>query len=179
MLDELFQELKQDIKFGYLKKKHPFRYPILASVADGFPHQRTVVLRDTSAEFEPLIFTDDRSDKVNHFEAHSKASLLFYHPKKLLQVKIIGDIKIIRAGEEYEQSWNKIQGNSKKDFTTMKAPGTPIKNPDDVEYDQEEHHFCVLKLIPTQIEYLQLKRPNHLRALFEKEKDWKGQFLNP
>ncbi len=179
MLDKIFSDLKQEIKFGYLKKKHPFRYPVLASSADGFPHQRTVVLRDTTDKFEPLIYTDERSDKINHFESNPKASLLFYHPKKLLQVKITGTMEIIRDGEEFEQSWNKIQGNSRKDFTTIEAPGTPIKNPDNVEYSEEEDHFCVLKLVPSQMEYLQLKRPNHIRALFEKENDWEGEFLNP
>lgn len=179
MLNEILKQAKQEIKFGYLKKKHPFRYPCLASITDETPNLRTVVLRDTTKDFELIFFTDNRSVKVSDFEKNPNASVLFYHPKKLLQIKVTGHMKMITSGKAYSDYWNKIQGKSKNDFITKKAPASPIANPDEVEYKEEEHHFCVLKLVPTAIEYLQLKRPNHIRARFEQSNHWEGQFLNP
>lgn len=179
MLNDIFEEAKQEIKFGYLKKKHPFRYPSLASITSGFPNQRTVVLRDTSTDFELIFFTDKRSNKIDDFHKNPNVSVLFYHPKKLLQIKVMGTMKMVTSGKTYEDYWSKIQGKSKKDFVTKKAPGSPIINPDEVEYLENEHHFCLLKLIPTEIEYLQLKRPNHIRAFFTSENNWEGEFLNP
>ena len=179
MLNEILKEAKQEIKFGYLKKKHPFRYPILASIKDNSPNQRTVVLRDSTKDFELIFYTDQRSNKIDDYHKNSNTSVLFYHPKKLLQIKVSGKMKIITSGKAYDDYWSRVQGKSQKDFITEKSPGTPIKNPDEVEYLDNEHHFCVLKLVPTEIEYLQLKRPNHIRALFTEENNWEGKFLNP
>jgi len=179
MLDQIFKDLKNEVKFGYLKKKHPFRYPVLASIEDNRPIQRTVVLRDSTESFDLIMYTDDRSHKINQIESNPNCSLLFYHPKKLLQIKVEGHMKIIRSGASYEDYWTRVQGKSQNDFITNLAPGTPINNPDHVEYKEDEHHFCVLSLEPCFIEFLELKRPNHIRASFEKTNNWKGQFLNP
>ena len=179
MLDQILKDLKNEVKFGYLKKKHAFRYPSLASVEEGMPVQRTVVLRDTTDDFELIMYTDERSDKIRQFENNPNSSLLFYNHKKLLQVKIEGKMKMIRSGKEYEEYWSKVQGNSQKDFITKKPPGTLIENPDKIDYKEDEHHFCLLKLVPERMEFLQLKRPNHIRARFDKSDDWQGQFLNP
>ncbi|GGE39082.1 pyridoxamine 5'-phosphate oxidase family protein [Psychroflexus planctonicus] len=179
MLNDILQEAKQEIKFGYLKKKHPFRYPSLASLTKDFPNQRTVVLRDTTTDFELIFYTDERSNKIEDFIHNPNASVLFYHPKKLLQIKVMGKMKIVTSGKVYEEYWSKIQGKSRKDFITEKAPGTQLKNPDDVEFLDDKHHFCLLKLVPTEIEYLQLKRPHHIRALFSANDNWEGKFLNP
>ncbi|SDG69511.1 pyridoxamine 5'-phosphate oxidase family protein [Psychroflexus sediminis] len=179
MLNQILEDLKNEVKSGYLKKKHPFRYPSLASIEDNSPTQRTVVLRDTSDDFELIMYTDERSDKISQFENNPNSSLLFYNHKKLLQVKIEGKMKMIKSGEEYKKYWSKVQGKSQKDFITQKPPGTPIENPDEIEYKEDEHHFCLLKLVPERMESLQLKRPNHIRAVFEKSNDWEGQFLNP
>jgi hypothetical protein len=179
MLDQIFKDLKNEVKFGYLKKKHPFRYPVLATIEENIPVQRTVVLRDATEEFNLIMYTDGRSHKIKQIEQNPNCSLLFYHPKKLLQIKVEGQMKLVRSGESYKDYWSKVQGKSQKDFITQKAPGTPIKNPEHVEYKEDEHHFCVLKLLPKVIEYLELKRPNHIRARFEESNQWEGQFLNP
>ena len=179
MLKQLFTDAKQEIKFGYLKRNHPFRYPVLASIEENVPQQRTVVLRDATKDFELILFTDARSPKIKQFEAHPAASLLFYHPKKMLQLKVQGEIKIIRSGKQLADYWDKIQGKSRKDYTTQSAPSQTIKNPDHVDYLTDDNHFCVLKLVPNSIEYLQLKRPNHIRAIFYETNNWEGEFLVP
>lgn len=179
MLEQILKDAKQEVKFGYLKKKHPFRYPVLASIENGKPQQRTIVLRDSTEDFHLVLFTDGRSDKMHQFDKNPEASLLFYNPKKLLQIKVQGQIKAISHKEVVDRYWQRVQGNSEKDFRTSDAPGTPIKNPDLVAYAENESHFCVLELVPEKIEYLQLKRPNHIRAVFLLDDNWKGQFLTP
>jgi pyridoxine/pyridoxamine 5'-phosphate oxidase len=116
---------------------------------------------------------------VQQLDKNSKASLLFYHPKKLLQIKVEGHMELVRSGKAYEDYWSRVQGVSQKDYITKHAPGTPIDQPDQVDYKEDEHHFCVLKLIPETLEYLQLSRPNHIRARFDKSNDWGGHYLNP
>jgi len=179
MLQEIFEELKGEMKLGYLKKKHSFRYVYLATIADGKPHQRTVVLRDVVQDKHPIIYTDARSNKVKELKENPNASLIMYNHKKLMQISLSGKIKRIDSGDYYDNSWSRVQGNSQNDFITDRAPGTPIKNPDEVDYMAQEHHFMILKLVPDKIEYLQLKRPHHIRAVFKAENNWQGQFLTP
>lgn len=178
MLDELWKNNIQELKFGYLKKKHPFRYFCLATFGDTYPEARTVVLRDLTKENELVIFTDKRSQKIKQLKTNPNASALFYHPKKLLQLKVNGKLQLILSGKEYDDYKSRIQGNSEKDYLTTQTPGSEIKQPNEVTY-QDEMHFALLKLVPETFEILQLKRPNHIRCKFEKASGWKGSFITP
>jgi hypothetical protein len=129
-------------------------------------------------EHQPIIYTDARSNKVKELKEDPNASIVMYNHKKLMQITLNGQMEMIDKGDYYEDCWSRVQGRSQRDFITEKAPGTPIKNPDEVEYG-DKHHFMILKLVPDTIEYLQLKRPNHIRALFKAGDDWAGEFLNP
>lgn len=178
MLSEIFKDTVDEIKFGYLKRKHANKYCSLASVYKNKPIIRTVVLRDMADEYSLIFYTDERSEKVKHYENNSNAEVLFYNHKKLLQIKVGGGISQVQDEERINYYKQKIQGSSQKDYTTLKKPSTPIKNPDNVEYGNELN-FAVLELNTEYIESLQLKRPHHIRCLFEKKDNWKGQFLVP
>ncbi len=178
MLDQIFKDIINELKFGYLKRKHPHKYCYLASVSDHKPVNRTVVLRHMTENQHLIFFTDKRSNKVEHFKNNPNAEALFYHPKKLWQIKVSGQIHLIDDEERLTYYKKKVQGASKKDYTTQLPPGTPIKNPDAVEY-QDELNFAVLELKTESIESLQLKRPNHIRCRFIKENNWSGEFMVP
>ena len=97
-----------------------------------------------------------------------------------MQIRIEGVAEFISDKDEIASYWHRIQQASRKDYTTNLAPGTAIKNPDNVVYKSEDNHFCAVKIKPTKIEYLRLKRPNHLRILFSKrDADWSSEFLVP
>jgi pyridoxamine 5'-phosphate oxidase len=181
MLEESFYEaIKRELVNGTVKKRHPFRYFTLATTHNGTPRQRTVVLRKLLPDFEVLIYTDARSQKVEDIRRNPKVSALFYHPKLLMQVRLEGQVEVITDSGKLAQYWQTIAEPSKKDYITSLDPGTAISNPDLVEYLDDQHYFCALKLVPDTIEYLQLKRPHHLRLLFSKaEGKWNGQFLVP
>ena len=179
MLSDIFKSYINEIKFGYLKRKHPFRYCCLGSVFENTPRLRTVVLRDMTDSYELIFFTDSRSEKVGQFLSNPNAEVLFYHPKKLLQIKAAGTISILTENERLKYYQNKIQGPSINDYITKEPPSTPLKNPDLVEYNEEKINFCVLLLKIDVLEGLQLKRPNHIRSRFERVNDWKGEFLVP
>ncbi|WP_439129303.1 pyridoxamine 5'-phosphate oxidase family protein [Polaribacter sp.] len=180
MKEEILQELKNELINGYSKRKHPFRYFSLATVHENTPRLRTVVLRKMLPDFTLLIYTDLRSQKVADIQQNDVVSGLFYHPKKLLQLKIDGKAVVISDKTKLKPYWNSIVENSKKDYTTQKSPGTVIKNPDNVSYNDSKNHFCVIKINITKIEYLRLKRPNHIRVAFTKiNNDFVGDFLTP
>lgn len=181
MLNDFFQNLKQELRVAIHKRKHPFKYVTLSTIDhNAAPQSRTVVMREVDQELQCIIFTDARTNKIDQLTNNNKACLLAYHPKKLLQVKLNGILEPITDTVEIKRLFQKVSENAIKDYTTTTAPGTAIANPDQVKYkSRQESHFIALQFIPYQIEALQLKRPNHLRAIFKKEDNWVGQWLVP
>jgi pyridoxine/pyridoxamine 5'-phosphate oxidase len=183
MTKVFWQELQKELKAGITTKNHPFRYGTLGTVGlDKMARLRTIVLRNigTPPDLEFTFYTDQRSKKITHIKENPKVSLLFYHPNKLLQLKIEGTARIINDEQKLNDHWKKIGPKSRKDYITKTAPGTALKNPDQLEYLDESHHFCMVQIAPYKIEYLKLKRPHHLRVRFSKEEeDWYGEFLVP
>jgi pyridoxine/pyridoxamine 5'-phosphate oxidase len=178
--NQYLEEVIRELINGHSKKRHPFRYFVLATNENGKPRQRTVVLRKTLLDSSLVIFTDKRTQKVKDIQNNFEFSALFYDSKKLLQLRIEGNAELITDKEQIATYWHTVQASSRKDYTTNLAPGTPIINPDDIDYKPEENYFCPVKLIPNTIEYLRLQRPNHLRILFSRiDTDWSGEFLVP
>lgn len=181
MTQQFFDEAKNELQKSLVKKGHPFRYFTLATVGlDKMARLRTVVLRKITPDLNLIFYTDHRSKKITHITENSTVSLLFYHPKLMLQLKVEGKAKIVRDKEVLKTYWNGIQPNSRKDYITQQPPGSALQSPDAVEYLDEENHFCIIEIEPFKIEYLKLKRPNHLRVRFSKDDDrWDGEFLVP
>jgi len=178
--NQYLEEAMRELVNGHSKKRHPFRYFVLATNENGKPRQRTVVLRKTLLDSSLVIYTDKRTQKIKDIQNNSEFSALFYDSKKLLQIRVEGKAELITDKQQIATYWQTVQESSKKDYTTNRAPGTSIKNPDDVGYELKENYFCPVKLVPNTIEYLRLKRPNHLRVLFSRtDTDWSGEFLVP
>ncbi|XLS30332.1 pyridoxamine 5'-phosphate oxidase family protein [Flavobacteriaceae bacterium M23B6Z8] len=180
-MDVLFASIIKDLKGAVKHKKHAFRYFTLATAdKDGVPRLRTVVLREVDDQFTITIYTDRRSEKINHIEDNRKVSMLFFDSSRLLQITIKATAFRVTNDRELHDIWEKIPPKSRKDYTTETAPGEAIKNPDEVDYLDQDHFFTALRLIPEEVEYLKLKRPVHIRARFTKEEDdWKGTYLVP
>jgi len=181
MTDTFFKEIEEELQKGISKKDHPFRYCTLGTVGVGaVARLRTIALRRVSASLQLKFYTDKRSRKIDHIRENNTVSLLLYHPEKLLQLKITGRAKINCDPEELKACWSGIQPANKKDYTTTSAPGSSIVNPDAIEYLKDENYFTIVDIEPFKIEYLKLKRPNHLRIRFSKKRGvWVGDFLVP
>jgi general stress protein 26 len=178
MLDKLLKDSKKQLKSALKHKKHPFRYFTLSTLSlNGAPQSRTVVLRDFDSENLILtIFTDSRSKKVEELKEDKRAELLFYDPNQLLQLTIKVNLTESKSSPE---KFNQLPEPTKKDYCSLQGPGVSVKGPDAVKYDFEKGYFIKLKFQAYQIEYLKLKRPNHLRAKFLIEDGWQGEFLVP
>ncbi len=177
MLNDIFTQIKDQWVRAKHQKKHPFRYVTLTTVAsDCTPESRTVVLRDFDAsQLTFTIYTDARSRKVKALQKHPVVQLLFYDHKRLWQITVTARLKRMGAAPTI---YKQLPPPSRKDYTTTAAPGTPIDHPDHVHY-KDENHFYALFFEAEKVESLRLKRPHHLRAVFERNDDWKGQFLTP
>lgn len=179
--ETFFQELTDELHKGATKNGHPFRYGTLATTGLGASARlRTIILRKVSEDLELVFYTDRRSKKITHIKEKNTVSLLLYHPQILLQLKIEGRADVVSDSEALKNYWSGISPKSRKDYTTVSPPGSPVSHPDTVEYLEDKNHFCIVEIEPFKIEYLKLKRPNHLRILFSKDNgEWNGQFLVP
>ena len=181
MLQELFSDLIHELRGAISMRRHPFKYVTLSTVDEQkSPRSRTVVLREVSESLECIIFTDARSQKISHISTNDNACMLAYHPKKLMQIRLDGKLTVVRDQKEIKRLFQKVSEKAIKDYTTSVSPGSAIDQPDQVEYvSRSESNFVALKFVPHTIEYLRLKRPNHLRAVYKTEDGWKGQWLVP
>lgn len=176
-----FEEIKEELQKGVNEKAHPYQFCTFATIGlETMPRLRTVVLRKVTDDMRLTFFTDRRSKKLIHIKENNKVSMLFYHPEKLLQVKVEGLASIITDEKILNKYWGNVQSNSRKSYTTEEAPGSTISNPDKLEYINTDNHFCLLEIEAFRIEYLKLKRPDHLRIQYFKTDDkWEGEFLVP
>ncbi len=181
MTEIIFSTIINDLKKATKTTGHPFRYFTLGtSSINGTPRLRTVVLRDIDEQLNLTLYTDKRSKKITHINEHNTVSLLFLDADRLIQLSIRAKAEIITDDSTLKKIWEQVPQKSRKDYTTQLAPGEEIKNPEQVDFLEEKHFFTAVKLIPDKIEYLRLKRPAHIRVLFEKEKnEWEGSFLVP
>jgi len=178
MIDQIFDDCKKQLKAALKYKKHAFRFFTLATRnLNGDSNLRTVVLRDFDAEqLQFTIFTDARSKKVKELKENSNAQFLFYDSKRMIQ--LIFSVKMIEI--DYDDSiYNSLPDASKKDYSSVQTPGSKIKGPDQVSYDDSKKHFIKINFKSLRLEYLRLKRPNHIRAIFNLNDSWEGQFLVP
>lgn len=176
---EIWQSIKHELHRGALDPKHPFRYVNLGTIRQKYPQVRTVVLREVTQELDFLVFTDYRSEKVSEIQSASMVALHFYHPKKMLQIRVEAKAEIHFQDELSERYWKGIPEARRSEYTGMLPPGNEISNPELSWEISDKSFFTVLKIIPQQVEALQLRREGHLRIVFEKGKDWKGQWLVP
>ncbi|MFD2565423.1 pyridoxamine 5'-phosphate oxidase family protein [Aquimarina rubra] len=181
MTDIIFSSIIVDLKSAIETKTHPFRYFTLAtSDFNSIPRLRTVVLRDVDDDLNMIVYTDERSKKIANIQANNRVSLLFYDQKRLLQITIKAKAEIITDEKVIQQIWKQIPERAKKDYTTELSPGREIQDPKEVDYLEGKHFFSAIKIIPARIEYLRLKRPNHIRVVFKKENgNWKGTYIVP
>ena len=178
MLDHILKDIKKQLEAALKHKKHPFRFFTLGTLQKGQgPRLRTVVLRD----FDPdqllfTIFTDTRSKKVQQLKENPNATGLFYDPTRMIQLVV--DLKTVELKEE-TYLFDNLAEQSKKDYTSVLTPGSIIATPDQLNHDYNTPHFTGIQFQAECIEYLKLKRPNHIRASYSIEDQWQGTFLSP
>lgn len=176
----IWQTLLHELQRGALDPKHPFRYLTLASSGKQFPQVRTVVLRQFTADLEFLAYTDFRSSKVQELLEVPRVSLLFYHSKKQVQVRVKALATIHVADELAQEHWKRVSEKRRAEYQNKLGPGTRIERPAiGWESSSELVHFSVLKFSPLSIEVLQLAREGHVRIQFDLASGWQGAWLVP
>src|SRR6476661_8671088 len=105
-LDNILADCWQRLTLGISSAKHPFHSATIATINNGIPELRTVVLRGVIPSEQALIFhTDIRSPKVNQIKKNNNISWLFYDQKERIQLRINALAYIHHQDEESLISW--------------------------------------------------------------------------
>ncbi len=176
--EEIIEEILSLIKRAAVDKKHPMHFMILGTTNEKTPEMRYVVWRSFNPkELTGQIYTDKRSDKINHFRNNPLAQLLFYHPGRKCQIKVNVEVLIHVNTPETNAIFKEMQ-NGREAYNTLEAPGTKHNNFEDTkkikpEFNSED--FVILETKFLSMEVLELNSPNHVRFAFnfkEEKLDW-------
>ena len=158
-----------------------FRYLVLSTHTNSFPEARYVVLRKFDAAADQLlIYTDNRSDKIQHIQQASQISLLAYDAKLKCQLKMKGNCIIHHQDKLARDCWENLSGR-KDSYNSLLAPGTPIvelSEGQQLKREINQDYFAVLEINLEQLELLQLNDQGHIRVHFDLQTQ-RAQFLVP
>ncbi|MEL6923195.1 MAG: pyridoxamine 5'-phosphate oxidase family protein [Bacteroidota bacterium] len=175
-------------------KRSPMRTPVIATVRNELPEQRTVVLRKAETGTRQLLFyTDARAGKVEALGQNEWLHWLFYHPKKQIQLRALGTTELHRDDTFAERHWKNMSVHGRKAYATTAAPGSSLSHADDglaaawkeasptaTMVEEAYGHFVVGVCTIQQLEYLKLDREGHRRAQFKYDgAQWNASWLVP
>lgn len=176
-----------------LDRHHEWRTPVLASTGlDGIAQARTVVLRQVDSAASHLFFyTDRRSPKVLELSAVPAAMLVFWSRRLSWQLRVRVKIDIAQDGPLVASAWSAVaQSPSAGDYLSGMAPGDRLPEAADIpevpggpgrlqpaepqgiptvsapgNLPSSPHHLAVMRAAVQSIDWLELSRAGHRRAL--------------
>ncbi|EDX85295.1 pyridoxamine 5'-phosphate oxidase family protein [Synechococcus sp. PCC 7335] len=170
------------------------RFLQLATIRpEGSPANRTVVFRGFRQETNQLMFISDRrSEKIVQIRQNPSAEACWYFTKTREQFRLRGQLMIITAdtvaadlGETRRQLWQKISDSARLQFAWPTPKAT--RNPDSDAFEAPEidsrtppDTFCVLLLLPEEVDYLCLRGEPQDRIIYHLSKEsWTVTSVNP
>lgn len=194
-LEDVRHEIWKSLLEAVDAKGHEFRYPVIATVSDGLPLQRTVVLRNLFVSSRTLLFhTDSRSRKIQDLKNNPHLNWLFYDSTRRIQIQLHSRAIIHDAGTElHENEWSSTSLPERLIYFVANAPGTPIEHPDKIWLDQigkspgepedvdvGKPFFRVVTAEVDTMDWLQLYTEHVYRAIFQWDGDrWEGSWVRP
>ena len=174
---------RQELKSAKKKEgKSPLsRWIQLSTVSNNNePRIRTVVFRGWEKESSMLIYTDSRSDKVEHLKNNSNAEVLWLFLRSKYQFRFKGKMRELEANTKY---WDSLSDKSKSTWF-WEHPGKEIKNNiqpsnDTSNYLNKPKSFFVIEFEIYSVDLLKLVTPIHKRYIWNQENNWKKIEVNP
>jgi pyridoxamine 5'-phosphate oxidase len=177
-LPEILNNFRSACSIAVTNPKHPFRFMTFSTFSSDYPNSRYVVLRGVLEDLQLLFYTDHRSNKVREIQENPKVSLHFYHPEEKVQAKIQGKAILHHKDLLASSQWKQVEGEAKKAYNSKLPPGTEIDSPSEAYRWEDKlgsEYFTVVKVIPHQVELLQINAIKHLRVRFK----WEGEQWTP
>jgi hypothetical protein len=167
---EIRQRIWMELQRATQDRHHEWRTPVLATVGtSGAPQARTVVLRHADATLARLhIYTDSRSPKVAELLAQPRATFVFWSKRLSWQLRVRAEMSVQTSGPEVEAAWARVsQSAAAGDYLSACAPGDALPDTQTGKLEPAStHHLAILTAQVQEIDWLELARSGHRRAVF-------------
>lgn len=190
ILDQIWAALDE----GCARSKHAFHTPTVATVRDGAPTLRAVVLQHVHRDAARLGFhTDRRSPKCRDLEVTPGLAWHFYDDERKVQLRIRGVATLHAEDDVADEAWTTVSALGRRCYGQPLAPGattqaTPVPLPELARLEAEDaaatarcrSNFCAVRCTVSEIEWLHLRFQGHHRAHFARNDDgWAGEWIAP
>ena len=170
-LPEIEAALWQELLHATRDRHHEWRTLVLATAAldaqgAAGADARTVVLREVDADARQLrVYTDARARKVAQVAAHPAATLLMWSKRLGWQLRCRATCTVDDEGLAVSSRWASIKlSPAAQDYLSPLAPGSALDAQTPAVAQRE--CFAVLTAQVTRIDWLELHRAGHRRAVF-------------
>jgi hypothetical protein len=198
---ERFSSLEQIHKMAWnlvfraaVSRNDAMRTPVMATTDGNRPHQRTIVLREVDVQREQLFFFSDiRTPKIQHLKSQSELNLLFWDPRKKVQIEMAGTGFVFSHNNKAKAFWEKLNIAGRSSYASEATPGTPVSTDqgylpdfwaDDMALEQTNFaydRFAIIQMQVQHLDVLHLHDKGHQRAQFDKLADgnWASSWVVP
>ncbi|KNZ31768.1 MAG: hypothetical protein AD742_14830 [Methylibium sp. NZG] len=174
--DELERAVQGKAQGEARSASHAWRTPVLATVNGNGADARTVVLRAVDRIDRRLtFFTDRRAGKVAQLVSHPLATLLMWSDALGWQLRCRAVLTLRPRDATTDGLWARVEKSpAALDYLSTLAPGTPLdidspsaRDPGGAVGSTPGEHFAVVDAHVQRIDWLELHRDGHRRAVFE------------
>ncbi|KFG97667.1 pyridoxamine 5'-phosphate oxidase [Burkholderia paludis] len=174
-LEQTYDRLWACLESGASARRSPFTMLQAATLGlDGAPKVRTIVLRQASRADRTLSFhTDARSEKVAELRRDPRLSIVAADLDALVQIRAEGVASFCDDEAQRRAIWASSRPHTLLLYRAPLPPGTPIESPEAAHADGAApagdgyENFCLIRMTVTRIDWLELARTGHRRAVFE------------
>lgn len=181
----VWQRTFEELQMAVTSAKHPWHLITVASISDGLPDARIVVLRGCylaeKTQHTILSFhTDYRSPKIQQFQANPEIFLLFYDAQTKRQLRVHAKCTVRYKDEVTQKRWVNAADSSRRCYLVHPSPSMPmetrettlpkayLKTVPTIEQAAEGYdNFCVIECTLQKIDILQLNAQGGERCLIE------------
>ncbi|WP_396331406.1 pyridoxamine 5'-phosphate oxidase family protein [Burkholderia anthina] len=192
-LAQTYDRLWSCLESGVSVQRSPFTMLQAATLGlDGAPKVRTIVLRQVSRADRLLSFhTDVRSEKVAELRRDPRIAIVANDLDALVQIRAEGTVSICDDDAQRRAIWQSSRPHTLLLYRAPLRPGTPIESPAEAHIaasqspgaaltDDGYRNFCLLHVKLTRIDWLDLARSGHRRAVFDLNDDgYEGRWIAP
>lgn len=178
---------------GAADRRSPIHTPAVATITDGRPDQRIMVLRAATRATATLRFhTDARAPKLAALARDPAIHILAYHPGEAIQLRLSGAARPLEA-DATDAIWAAATPFARRIYMVEGAPGRSLaepgsglpaavegRKPDEAELAPARANFTVLQVAITAIDWLYLAQDGHRRIRFDRTDDsWQARWIAP
>lgn len=170
-LADIEQAVWQALQAAVSDRQHPWRTPVLATVAaeggDALPDARTVVLREIDlAQRQLMFFTDARSPKVAQLRQQPLGTLVFWSAPLGWQLRCRVRLAAEVEGLAVSSRWARVKVSpAAQDYLSPLAPGSRLDGAPAIDHAQRGS-FALLSARVERVDWLELHPLGHRRAVF-------------